>query len=621
MKNQIVLFIAYFFISLHPLFANEEDKTEQWTTKMNQYLAEVPLNIDSIHDKAIQHIDTCPLKGDLKAAYYHSLMAEVYYYKQDIDESLNAYQHSLKLFETSGDSSRSAVLYNNIGLIYYLKADYDKALNAYNESLQWELKGTNKTGIAQSYQNLGMISSKYARYDEALSYYAEALKIYEDLEYVQGIGDINNNMAVMAVRKNDNKLAFKHYKNAFDAFVNLNDSTSMAKVASNLGNLFHYEGQIPRAKEYFNVALEVFKANDDKVNLVHTYSMIGEMYLTLNDLDKAIEAYDLADKYNAEIGLVELEMDNRYDLYEAFKKNGDYESALIAYERYIFLNDSILNNEAKYKVVELEKKFHSEKSQKELLILRAKQERTRLYMWGLSIFFLLSTIIALIWVNVLKIKEKQRSITMEHKVLRTQMNPHFIFNSLSALQCIIMENNRDEAMDFVADFSNLMRLVLQYAKEETITLKKEKEILEKYMSLQNRRFDNKINYKINFDEQMPLEQIVVPPMLAQPFLENAIEHGQLTKEDSYIHVNLKRKNDKLEFAIEDNGIGIKNSMKQKQFIDSPHKSFALKLTKERLKLLNNKDRNGRITFRIEDLSESGMKGTRVVFQVPYMELN
>ncbi|MBS2210344.1 tetratricopeptide repeat protein [Carboxylicivirga mesophila] len=620
-KRLLLLALVLFSAVFTAIGEGNESDREHWIKRINVLTREVGNNIDSIQELANHHFTACPLGKDEAAAYYQSFMAEVYYYMQDLDNSLKAYQASLRYFGSVNDSSRFAVLYNNIGLIHYLRANYDSALVAYSHSLEHEKYDGNKEGIAQSYQNLGIIYGKWERYDQVYEYYNNALLIYDELGNHSAAADVNNNIAVIALRMQDSEKAFHHYKKAYDAFSAIGDEQKMATVATNLGRLFATDRQYNRAQEYFDAALKVFTSLDDKIGLVHTYSMLGEMYQDRGMVNEAIEAYEQANFFNRKVGLREVQLDNLNELYEVYRQLGKYELANNVLEQSYALKDSIYNQEQLEKLIALEKRYHAEKGQKELVILKAKEERTRMYMWGISLFFLLLTVIVLIWVYVLKIKEKQRRLSMEQKVLRTQMNPHFIFNSLSALQCIIMENNKEDAIDFVADFSGLMRLVLQYAKEEHITLKKEKEILDRYMSLQNRRFDHQINYKIEFDEHIELENVLVPPMLTQPFLENAIEHGQLNEKNSYIHVNLRRKDDKLEFSVEDNGIGIKSSLAKGKGKKHKHKSLAVSLTHERLSLLNNKENRKDVTLKIEDLSAYGLKGTRVVFQVPFMTLN
>ncbi|WP_430810758.1 MULTISPECIES: tetratricopeptide repeat-containing sensor histidine kinase [unclassified Carboxylicivirga] len=620
-KALSLIFICVLFGRITVAGIQDSTALDNWNQRLSELLQELPLNGDSVVLVAHDHIDKCPGSLLQKEGYAHLLKAEYAYYQQEFNESLADYQASLKAFVAAKDSSKLAVLFNNIGLIHYLQANYSSALQAYNKSLELELLSDNKIGIAQSYQNLGMIYGKWERYDQVFEYYNHALHVYEELNDSLQVADIHNNMAVIAVRMGNYEQGFSHYKEAFEAYKAIGDEGKLATVAYNLGRLFFQDKQTSRANEYFASALEIFERLDDKVGLVHTYNMMGEMYLKSGAVNKAIKCYNIAEKYNEAIGLNQVRFNNLQELYLAYKSLGEYKKANEMLERSYALKDSIFDEEQYEKLLELEQKYHSEKNQKELVMLRAEQERDRMYLLVLSMLAILLLVLAIIVVYLQKLKARQRRLSMEHKVMRTQMNPHFIFNSLSALQCIIMENNREDAVDFVADFSGLMRHVLQYAQEEQITLRKEKEILDYYMRLQNRRFDNRINYSIDFDEQIDLERVLVPPMLTQPFLENAIEHGQLTHSDSYIHVDLRRKDNCLEFSIEDNGIGIDRAMAANKGKHKAHKSMALEVTRERLRLLNKCSGVDAVNLVLEDLSKYGRRGTRVVFYVPYTRLN
>jgi tetratricopeptide (TPR) repeat protein len=413
--------------------------------------------------------------------------------------------------------------------------------------------------------------------------------------------------------------AMESYRKAYFAYKKIGNKKWMASISTNLGCLFVYQKENLRAMEYFNEAIEYFKSAEDKIGLIATYSSTGDAYRAVGDYGEAVRYYLLVEEVNKDFELLARQKDNYQALYEVFKEMGEYEKALQMYEKFIQVNDSIFTADKYGRLIELEKKYHSEKSEKELIELKSREQKQELLLWGLSIFFIFSSVLVLIGVYILKIKERQRRQIMEHKVLRTQMNPHFIFNALSALQCFIIEENQEEALNFVADFSALMRLVLLYAKEESITLKKEKEILERYISLQNQRFEKKINFELEIDEQLQIERVLVPPMLAQPFVENAIEHGCLdAKGDGFIKVMFLKDKDRLAITIEDNGIGIKKSQQKRKLMN--HKSIAMELTKERIRLLQ-ENRGKKIeAMEIEDLSDYELSGTRITFWIPYMEL-
>ena len=174
-----VISLLFFIVVINVTGQTSEiSQEEKWTQRMNELNALVPENIDIIRELAMEHLEDCPFEEIKKDAYYHSFMAEVYYYQQELSQSLNSYKAALANFQRGDDSTYLAVLYNNIGLIHYLKANFDSALVAYNHSLELEKRDGNKEGIAMSYQNLGIIYGKWERYDLVYEYYNNDYKEY-----------------------------------------------------------------------------------------------------------------------------------------------------------------------------------------------------------------------------------------------------------------------------------------------------------------------------------------------------------------------------------------------------------------------------------------------------------
>ncbi len=248
------------------------------------------------------------------------------------------------------------------------------------------------------------------------------------------------------------------------------------------------------------------------------------------------------------------------------------------------------------------------------------------WFYGLEVL----TVIILLWVIIRRrekrIKQNQKTNEMKQQLLRSQMNPHFIFNSLGAIQSFIFDNNPIDAGTYLADFSELMRLILENSRHELITLEKEIKTLEYYLELQQLRFEKKFEYQITIDKSLDTANILIPPMLAQPFIENSIEHGfnKLTFK-GFILVSFRKKGDYIEFKFEDNGIGIDTSIKTKTLEgQSRHKSLATKITHDRIDMINKKSKQ-QLKLEITDLKSIGdnSSGTRVRFKIPlyYKNIN
>jgi LytS/YehU family sensor histidine kinase len=251
--------------------------------------------------------------------------------------------------------------------------------------------------------------------------------------------------------------------------------------------------------------------------------------------------------------------------------------------------------------------------QSKLNEIRVRQNNYILY--GLIGLVIVVGILAFLFINQNKLKGKQRNTLLEQKLLRSQMNPHFIFNALSNISNLIDKKDNRTASVYLNKFARLMRHILESTRSDFIELDEEIASLENYLALQKLRFDKKFDYKIEVDEDIDAKEVSIPSMLIQPFVENSIEHGIKPKETiGHIRVRLKREDGFLNCEIHDDGIGRKKSMELRP---KTHRSLATSITKERLEALNRKLRN-KVTLEITDLiSESGKAlGTKVRIGIP-----
>ncbi len=243
-------------------------------------------------------------------------------------------------------------------------------------------------------------------------------------------------------------------------------------------------------------------------------------------------------------------------------------------------------------------------------------------------YFLEGLLLVLVFVAYIKyreknIKEKNKLLMVEQKLLRSQMNPHFIFNSLTSIQSFIFENNPIEAGSYLSKFSDLIRSILYNSREEYISIEKEIKTLENYLEIQQLRYSNKFDYIIEVDPEIDIEMLAVPPMLAQPFIENSVEHGiKQIEGKGLISIKFSLLDESISLIIEDNGIGIEASKKLKDTKAQKHKSLAIIITKERMGILNKRRKKKSCSMKIGDIigNNGNVKGTRVEFIIPYLDL-
>ncbi len=235
----------------------------------------------------------------------------------------------------------------------------------------------------------------------------------------------------------------------------------------------------------------------------------------------------------------------------------------------------------------------------------------------LSLIILISPLFVVIYLQMSKVNQQKIALRLEQQLLRSQMNPHFIFNSLGSIQNYILNHNPIEASVYLAKFSELMRQILTNSGTEKVSLETEISTLSNYLKLQELRFENKFRYHLYIDPELNTKNVIVPPMLAQPFIENSIEHGFKNSEyQGFIEVKILKQDHQLHYSITDNGIGINNSLKSKQ-AHTRHKSLAIEITKKRLESFTKLTKKTH-KIDIRDLSETteNTTGTQVIIALP-----
>lgn len=213
---------------------------------------------------------------------------------------------------------------------------------------------------------------------------------------------------------------------------------------------------------------------------------------------------------------------------------------------------------------------------------------------------------------------QQKLAETEMMALRAQMNPHFLFNCLNSIKFFIINNETDKASDYLGKFGRLIRLILQNSEETTITLDLELEALQLYVDLESLRFENKFQFILKVENNVSPEMIEIPPLIIQPFVENAIWHGLMhAHRQGKLLINISMQNDELLCIIEDNGVGRAEAGRLGSKSVMKKKSMGLDITKNRLKLIN-PDAHNNNSVSMEDLfdQDRNASGTRVSLRIP-----
>jgi sensor histidine kinase YesM len=366
---------------------------------------------------------------------------------------------------------------------------------------------------------------------------------------------------------------------------------------------------------------------------------IAKTYLALQNNDSAL--------YYARKGLSlgrlawdkKLNYEGFYILYQVYDKLHQSDSSFFYYRQHIALKDSILTDQIKRRLFAYTYEQKIELLSKEKQIQQANLEKEsflkKMLIAGILIVLILSAFIFRyillkrknekhqreIAENELQIQklESQKQLTeLEMQALRAQMNPHFIFNSLNSINRFILQNNRTQASEYLTKFSKLVRLILQNSQSALIPLESELESLQLYLELESVRFDHHFEFKISVEDELDTDIIKVPPLIIQPYAENAIWHGLMNKEEKgHLEIKLFQEEDSLCCRITDDGIGRKKAAELKNKSASTHKSMGMQITASRIEMLQQKkqlDAYIKITDLI--LPDGNVGGTEVLLKIP-----
>ena len=272
------------------------------------------------------------------------------------------------------------------------------------------------------------------------------------------------------------------------------------------------------------------------------------------------------------------------------------------------LSDLITELETKYQTAE--KELNIRQLEHENQIKNSRLHKTRQLVLGLLIIFLLSGLVIVLLNRRKRLKHEKLQVELKQKLLRSQMNPHFLFNTLNAINHYIQTNQGIIASDYLARYSKLMRQILENSSVEYVTLDNEVSFLKNYLSLQQLRFNQSFDFTITVDKTLNPEMVEIPPMIAQPFVENAIEHGLREKTtDGFLNIDFRLDLNRLLLTITDNGKGYYTTHDK----SNEHRSFAINITSERLGKKN--------AIHIESPILEQSDGTKISIIVPFKRLD
>ncbi len=520
------------------------------------------------------------------------------------------YLRALKVYEDENNAEGNATILENLGNLYNLQNDYQKGLSNLMKAESIDSSLGNQQSLVIDLANIGEGYLSLKDYAKSLEYTFKSIYLGKKISVLSDLHTA--------------------YSNIGEAFIDIfrDDSTAKGFVYMMNGNILYVKHNAILDSALVYEQLSIARANivHNELSLTHAIRGIGQIYTLKKDYKNAItncqRAYKLADS----LGVLQEKMDNAQILGHALVQAGNYSTAITYLDIANNLKDTIYSKEKNKQIAELEVRYQNEKKKKEIEELAQKNEiqnlqidQNRYFIIGLAGLVVLIIAIALLLMRQNRINALHAKIELEQKLLRSQMNPHFIFNAMTSVQNYIYKEQPQEAANYLSSVFKLMRSILESSKEEYIVVEKEIQTLKHYLILQQLCYHNKFDFSIDVDPKLDVDNITIPPMMAQPFIENAIEHGIVNKEGAkgIITVRLKMLNDMFSLEIEDNGVGREKAKEINTANSGKHLSVATNITEDRILLLNKKSKN-KISMQIVDLKDENNKGagTKVIFYFP-----
>ena len=565
---------------------------------------------------------------------YHQL-GHALYAKGQFAEAVKNFDTCFRLSEQIGDGE---FVFGSVYISAYLYMDAGDYKNAF-------LKAQAMHGLVQKYHSrsreaallmlIGDLYSSININDSALSFYRKAHQLAPDKTHFL--------LFAQLFTKNQNPDSAYYYLQLVDT------AESVRKLQfylAGMGEYYLFKNEYNTALPVIQRSLDYFERSGDRNQIIKAWLNMAKSKIGLKDYSSALRLAHTALSMARQIRSRLFLRDSYGMLYEIHQKFKNSDSTLAYYEQYVSMKDSInmaqveaklvaFNFDQKVKLLEKEKQFQQSTLERQSLL---KNLLVAAIILAVLIGFLFSRTVMLkrkaerqrreIAENELQVQKlesektkaelQQQATELEMQALRAQMNPHFIFNSLNSINRFVLANDKLRASEYLTKFSRLVRLILQNSQASLIPLENELDALRLYLELEEVRSDHQFESKIVADPDLDIELIKVPPLIIQPYAENAIWHGLIPKEEKgTLLIELYEENRMLCCKVTDNGIGRKKARALKNNSGSPHRSMGMKITANRIAMIQQKkvvDAQIKITDLILPDGQEG--GTEVLLKIP-----
>ena len=603
-----------------------------------------------------------------KAEAYYNL-GYIDYETSDFAGSEASCHLAIEIFGKNGSERQLARAYSLLGLAIWAQSKFDRANEAFEQANALFTQLGDSAGIGETYTRMALAEGERGNYEKSFEYCLKALS-FKSMGALIALGQLHADVG-------DYETALKYYdsvkgdnyrmqlylrvgevyflKNQYDSSIHfyrmyiaeqINPSRyALSKPHVLLGSVYLSMKSYDSALYYIQSALSEFRAVNNRNWIMRSLLALGRTYKEIGNLKAAAASAQELLTTSTEYGARQYIRDARHLLFQLADAVGDKTKAYIHLKEYTSLNNAIDIEVSARKLAFFNATNEREQSQLKIALLANEQQlqQQELDRSMQQNRFLFASILGLALVGIVlvmnillkkrnetnlrklaenelqiqKLESSRQLSELEMQVLRTQMNPHFIFNSLNSINRFILQNNKAQATEYLTQFSRLVRMILQDSKNKSIPLQRELDSLELYLSLEALRFDNHFSYKITIGDDVDVSVLKVPPLIVQPYAENAVWHGLMNKkEGGHLRIDVATENQFLVIKISDDGIGRKRAANLAGQSNTSHKSMGLDITSQRIAMTHGEMQVQSVI--INDLvgPDGDPCGTEVILKLP-----
>jgi len=609
-------------------------------TEMNAFITESKSQLKSkpklAHDNIQKALKiSLSINDILGQARCYTVLGMINQNSNNTKKALKYYNDAHILFQGFENQAFYIHVISGLAEILESKNKYNQSLAYYKEWEELGIKRNLEDQVIAAKNGQARCNLELNNYQETENQYQQVFQMEQNrgnsIGYIQAADNLGNYYEEV----DDSAQAFTYFDSSYNEAVNTNNSDAINGYYNNANNYYSNRNSVDQQIEFNEQALISNSIVNNPEGVQNASLELGKLNLKKNNPEKAITYLNQSIQFSNQSGKLEQTGQALQAITEAYKEQGDYEKALFAYQELVYLQDSIqkeknkqvllasnLTTELSEKDATIDLLLENDKLKDDKLNLLSEQKETeksssRMIIFGLIIFIIMLIVAALVIIRS-NMAKKKANMMLELKSLRTQMNPHFIFNSLNSVNSFISKNDDRSANKYLSRFSQLMRMVLENSKHDFVSLASELKVLELYIELEHLRFTDQFEYTFIKSPDLNTEEIEIPPMLIQPYIENAVWHGlRYLDKKGMLTIEVKKTKNALKWIIEDNGIGRAKSAEIKTDNQKKQNSTGMKNIQTRLEILNKMNATNMQVHVIDLFDGTTAKGTRVEIDIPF----